>query len=137
MSDEITGQKALADVRLSRRQVLQVGLMVPTSAAILAACSPATVASPSAAATSAPSAAASTPVVASPSAAAPTAATEDFAGITVNVGCNPTNIAHATAAGPLWEAKTGGKLVATLVPYAVRALKFAADIVIQSPNFDL
>ena len=55
----------------------------------------------------------------------------------VNVACNPTNVAHATAAGPLWEAKTGGKVVATLVPYAERALKFAADIVNQNPNFDL
>ena len=138
MSDETTGTKGLADVRLSRRQILQVGLMVPTSAAILAACSPAAVASPSAAPSSAPSTAASAPAVsASAVAASPAAAAEDFAGITVNVACNPTNLAHAVAAGPLWEAKTGGKLVATLVPYAERALKFAADIVNQSPNFDL
>ena len=115
MSDETTGTKGLADVRMSRRQILQVGLMVPTSAAILAACSPAAVA-PSAAPSSAPSAAASAPAVsASAVAASPAAAAEDFAGITVNVACNPTNLAHAVAAGPLWEAKTGGKLVATLV----------------------
>ena len=65
------------------------------------------------------------------------AAAEDFTGVTINVACNPTNVAHATAAGPLWEAKTGGKAVATLVPYAERALKFAADIVDQNPHFDL
>ena len=66
----------------------------------------------------------------------PSAPAEDFTGITVNVACNPTSIAHATAAGPLWEALTGGKLVATLVPFAERALKFAADIVDQNSHFD-
>ena len=89
MSNENTGRTGPTDLQLSRRQILQAGLVIPASAAILAACGPA------------------------------------------------TNFAHAEAAGPMWEAKTGGKLVATLVPFAERALKFAADIVDQNPNFDL
>lgn len=136
MSEENPGQKGLAELRLSRRQVLAAGLVVPASAAFLAACGTST--TPSAAASGAASAAPSTvPGASTAPSVAPSAAAENFAGVTVKVACNPTNVAHAQAAGPMWEAKTGGKVEATLVPYAERALKFAADIVDQNPNFDL
>ncbi len=138
MAEENPGQKGLAELRLSRRQILAAGLVVPASAAFLAACGPAASPSAASAASVAPSTGAG--ASAAPSTAAsvePSAAAENFAGVTINVACNPTNVAHAKAAGPMWEAKTGGKVVATLVPYAERALKFAADIVNQSPNFDL
>ena len=134
MPEESPGPQQLADLRLSRRQILKAGVMVPASAALVAACGPTASGSP--AASAAPTVAASAGASAGTS-VAPSAAAENFAGTTINVACNPTNVAHATAAGPLWEAKTGGKVVATLVPYAERALKFAADIVDQSPNFDL
>ena len=130
--------ETVGELRLSRRQILRAGLVVPAGAAFLAACS---AASPTTAPTAAPPSAAPAtvaPATAAPTIApSPTPAKEDFSGITVNVACNPTSIAHATAAGPLWEALTGGKLVATLVPYAERALKFAADIVDQNSHFDL
>ncbi len=138
MTDGNPEPQRLADLRLSRRQILKAGVMVPASAALVAACGPSASGSP--AASTAPSAGASAGASAAASAGtsvAPSAAAEDFTGVTINVACNPTNVAHATAAGPLWEAKTGGKVVATLVPYAERALKFAADIVDQNPNFDL
>jgi len=102
----------LARLQLSRRQLLKAGVAAPVGAALL-------------------NVARTAPV------GAQSSSPEDFSGVTINVACNPTSVAHATAAGPLWEAKTGGKVVATLVPYAERALKFASDIVSQNPNFDL
>lgn len=109
--NDLMRARSLERLRLTRRQLLQAGVAAPIGAALLGA-----------------------------SRAVPAAAqdaAEDFSGVTVNVACNPTSVAHATAAGPLWEAKTGGKVVATLVPYAERALKFASDIVDQNPEFDL
>lgn len=100
-------------LQLSRRQLLIAGMAAPVGAALLGASR------------------------ALPAAAQSASTGEDFSGVTLNVACNPTSVAHATAAGPLWEAKTGGKVVATLVPYAERALKFASDIVDQNPDFDL
>src|SRR6187431_2366005 len=108
MNDE-SRAKNLTRLQLTRRQLLQAGVLTPVGAAML-------------------NLARATPVAAQD--------TEDFSGITINVACNPTSVAHATAAGPMWEAKTGGKVVATLVPYAERALKFASDIVDQNPQFD-
>ena len=55
----------------------------------------------------------------------------------VNIACNPTSIAHGTEAGKQWSSLTGGTAVATLVPFAERALKFAADIVDHNSHFDL
>ena len=40
-------------------------------------------------------------------------------------------------AGKQWSNLTGGTAVATLVPFAERALKFAADIVDHNSHFDL
>jgi ABC-type glycerol-3-phosphate transport system substrate-binding protein len=134
MADLPRSPEELANVRLSRRQVLR-GTLVAGGAAFLAACNATSSSSaPSAApATAAPASAG--PASAAPASSAP--AKEDFTGVTVNVACNPTSFPLATGAVAGWKALTGGTAVPTLVPYAERALRFAADIVDKNSHFDL
>jgi ABC-type glycerol-3-phosphate transport system substrate-binding protein len=60
-----------------------------------------------------------------------------FQGVTLNVGCNPTGVQPAQAAGALWAAKTGGKVNAVVIPYAERATDYATMIVSKDPHFDV
>lgn len=60
-----------------------------------------------------------------------------FAGLTLNVACNPTDQQAAQAAGDMWGAKTGAKVVATVVPYAERATDYATMIVSKDPHYDV
>jgi ABC-type glycerol-3-phosphate transport system substrate-binding protein len=166
MADLPRTPQDLANLPLSRRQVLR-GTLVAGGAAFLAACNatsntPAPTVAPSsaapsaaptqapassAAASAAPSSAApssaapssAAPSSAAPSSAAPSPSGNDygkFDGVTINIACNPTNVAHGTEAGKQWSALTGGNAVATLVPFAERALRFAADIVDRNAHFD-
>jgi ABC-type glycerol-3-phosphate transport system substrate-binding protein len=165
----------LVNLRLSRRQILRAGIMLPASAAFLAACgatatpSPivtaaptpvptappatpaptvaATAAAPSATPSAPPSAAAPSataspaPATASPAPAtvspAPSASAENFTGITINMASSPPDLAVTQAAATAWMAATGGTATVTPVPYAERALDFAAAIVNQDPHYDV
>jgi multiple sugar transport system substrate-binding protein len=60
-----------------------------------------------------------------------------FQGVTLNVGCNPTGVQPAQAAGALWAAKTGGKVNAVVIPYAERATDYATMIVSKDPHYDV
>jgi multiple sugar transport system substrate-binding protein len=64
-------------------------------------------------------------------------AAADFKGIALNVGCNPTDVQAAQAAGALWAAKTGGTVTATVIPYAERATDYATMIVSKDPHYDV
>jgi multiple sugar transport system substrate-binding protein len=105
---------------ISRRGFLAAGTMVGVGG-LLAACT-------SSAKNSKSSGSASAPVVAGPDA---------FKGITLNVGCNPTGVQPAQAAGALWAAKTGGKVNAVVIPYAERATDYATMIVSKDPHYDV
>jgi ABC-type glycerol-3-phosphate transport system substrate-binding protein len=118
-----------ASGRLSRRGFLAVGaLFTAGSATLLAACSSDKKSSDttSSSSSSAPSSGASS-----------SAAAASFAGITLNVACNPTDVQAATAAGKLWGAKTGATVNAVVVPYAERATDYATMIVSKDPHYDV
>lgn len=121
----------------SRRSILKAGAATAFlgigGGGFLAACtssngSKASGGSTSAAATSSATGAAS-------SAAAP--GSKSFAGVTLNVACNPTDIQPAQAAGQAWAAMTGGKVNAKVIPYAERATDYATMIVNKDPFYDV
>jgi multiple sugar transport system substrate-binding protein len=104
----------------SRRGLLRAGLMLPAAygvgGALLAACS-------------------STP---SPSSAStPSTAKEDFSGITLQIGTNPGDQPALQEYATGWAAKTGGKAVVQVVPFAERAIKFAGFVASEDGSMDL
>jgi multiple sugar transport system substrate-binding protein len=70
-------------------------------------------------------------------AAAASVGPDTFKGVTLNVGCNPTDVQPAQAAGALWAARTGGKVNAVVIPYAERATDYATMIVSKDPHYDV
>ena len=60
-----------------------------------------------------------------------------FKGVSLNVGCNPTDVQAAQAAGKLWGEKNGATVTAQVIPYAERATDYATMIVSQDPHWDV
>lgn len=60
-----------------------------------------------------------------------------FKGITLNVGCNPTDVQAAQAAGKIWADKYGVTVNAQVIPYAERATDYATMIVSKDPHYDV
>ena len=117
--DLITHVASVGRSGISRRGILAAGGLAAASG-LLAACSSGK--------TSGGSGPAKPPVKVGPNA---------FKGITLNIGCNPTDVQPAQAAGALWAAKTGGAVNAVVIPYAERATDYATMIVSKDPHYDV
>jgi ABC-type glycerol-3-phosphate transport system substrate-binding protein len=101
----------------TRRHLLKAGLALPLGGALLAACTP----GPS--------------KDAKPAGGG--AGTASFEGVTLQIGTNPGDQQALTEFAAGWAAKTGGKAVVNVVPYAERAIKFAGFIASQDGSMDL
>lgn len=101
---------------LNRRSLLKAGILLPVSGALLAACS---------------SSGSSTPSSTSGT------AKEDFSGTTLQVGTNPGDQPALQEYAAGWAARTGGKAVVQVVPFAQRAIKFAGFVASQDGSMDL
>jgi multiple sugar transport system substrate-binding protein len=120
--DLITHVASLRESGVSRRGFLAAGALATVGASsLLAACSSSGKKSVAVGTTGAPS----------------SAGPGSFKGITLNVGCNPTDVQPAQAAGALWGAQTGGKVNAVVIPYAERATDYATMIVSKDPHYDV
>jgi ABC-type glycerol-3-phosphate transport system substrate-binding protein len=104
---------------ISRRSLLKfAGLLAIAGPTALTACS-----SSAASNSSASSAGATNPA--------------SFKGVTLNVGCNPTDVQAAQAAGKIWAEKYGVTVNAQVIPYAERATDYATMIVSKDPHYDV
>lgn len=105
---------ALSNAQLTRRTLLGAGVLVPTTAMALAACTPGGAETPNTG-----------------------AADGDFTGTTLQIWSGATVAPPAENAAVEWEKATGGKVVVTPVPFAERSIKFAGLVTAQDSSIDL
>ena len=141
------GNPSVAGLRLSRRQMLKTGVLA-SGAAFLAACSsssatqaPASAAVPPT--TAAPATTAVPPTTAAPATTAPTivaspsAAAENFAGVTINVWTTATPATLVANAQKIWEPLTGGKVNITKLDFGDFPIKVAGVISTADTSVDV
>lgn len=102
---------------LNRRSILKAGILLPAGGALLAACGGSPT-SPSSSSTS-------------------SLGKQDFSGVTLQVGTNPNDLPALQEYANGWAAKTGGKAVVQVVPFAERAIKFAGFVASEDGSMDL
>lgn len=137
MSDHSRSAQDLLKASLSRRQVLQGGL-IASSAAFIAACGgTAATQAPTAAPTAAPTTA---PATQAPS-AAPTGPVvtpaPNFSGVTLNNHTGGYSIPAFEIGLKHWKEETGGDATFTNIPFNEKAVKIAAMIATQDSSWDL
>lgn len=116
---------------ITRRKMLALGANAGLAAGLAACGVQSNSQSPSSATSAATSATASAPVV------SPAPTSPDFSGITIRAQVGFSEVALFEKLGPMWEERTGGKVVADFTAFSERSVKFASIIATQDPTWDI